>query len=176
MPADVNTEHDNAGIAYTPAPRPRGLLAALGLRRSKPIAQGAPGDSAMAAVPLAPYGVTDARPLVGPLMPMASANVQLGVYSTPYGAPTMVHAMVAGPQLRCGVETIRRQYLTPMAPGNPAPFFQQTMRPSFPNMTTKDGGRPGNTVGPAGVAQAYGAARNDRQRAVQGLAAGLLGW
>lgn len=177
MPATWETEKDNAGAVYTPAPRPRGLLSALGLRRSKPIAPNAPGDGAMAAVPLAPYQVTAARPMVGPLMPLASPNVQLGVYGTPYGAPTQVHALVAGPQLRCGVETIRREYLTPGSPVSPTtPFFQQTMRPSFPVMTTRDGGRPGATLGPAGTAQTFGAQRQDHAQALQDLASGLLGW
>lgn len=176
MPADTLTERDNAGWAYQSAPRPRGLLAALGLRRTKPIAANAPTDGAMAAVPLAPYDVNGNRPLVGPLMPMASANVQLGVYATPYGAPTQVHAMVAGVQLRCGVETVRRQFLTSMAPGHGAPFFQQTVRPVFPVMTTRDGGRPGNTLGPAGTAETWGPIRAARQRAQQNLGADLLGW
>jgi hypothetical protein len=179
MPADPLTEHDNAGLgSYEPVPVPRrGLLGALGLRRSKPVAQAAPTDGAMAAVPLAPYDVTAARPLVGPLMPAATGNVQLGVYSTPYGAPTQVHALVAGPQLRCGVETVRREFLTPGSPASPGvPFFQQTVRPVFPVMTTRDGGRPGNTVGPAGVAETWGDTRENRQNAQDTLASQLLGW
>ena len=175
MPSTVENERDNAGLAYGDLPRPRGILAKLGLGRTKPIAQGAPGDPSMAAVPLAPYqpGV---GPQVGPLMPLASANVQLGRFLVPYGAPTMVHAYISGPQLFCGVEAVSRNYDTRMAAGNPRPFFQQTQRPTFPVVTTRDGGRPGNTLGPAGVATAYGKVRENRQDAAQGFAAKLLGW
>lgn len=177
MPASVENERDNAGLAYGAMPRERaGLLVRMGIRPARQIAPPAPGDGAMAAVPLAPYDVTAARPLVGPLMPLATGNVQLGVYATPYGAPTQVHALVSGPQLRCGVETVRRQYLTPGSPASPAPFFQQTMRPSFPVMTTRDGNRPGNTLGPAGVAQTFGQVRASRESAVQSFTSSLLGW
>lgn len=176
MPADLATERDNAGPGYTPTPKPRqGLLAALGLRRTKPIAPGAPGDPSMAAIPLAPYS-----PVVGPqvkaLMPMATGNAQYGAFVTPYGAPTLVHAYIAGPQLFCGVEAVSRNYDTRMAAGNGRPFFQQTVRPTFPVVTTRDGGRVGNSLGPAGVAQTYGPVRNARADAAQGFTAKLLGW
>lgn len=177
MPAEPTTEHDNAGLVYagTPVPR-RGLLARLGFARTPPIAQH-PTYGGMTVAPAnGPGREIGPGPQVGPLMPLASPNVQLGKFAVPYAVPTQVHALVSGPQLFCGVETVRRQYLSPMAAGNPAPFFQQTMRPSFPVMTTRDGGRPGNTVGPAGAALTFGPQRMAQADASDTLAANLLGW
>lgn len=178
MPPIVENEHDNAGLAYSGTPRPRGLLQLLGLKRAAPIAQHPPFGG-MSVEPANGPGrqITWTEPQVGPLMPLASPNVQLGRFTTPYAVPTQVHALVSGPQMICGVETVRRQFFTnPMAPENPTPFFQQTLRPSFPVMTTRDGGRPGNTVGPAGAALGYGAQRMHYADATDSLAANLLGW
>lgn len=123
-------------------------------------------------VPLAPYSA-GVGPQVGPLNPYATPNVQLGVYAVPYGVPTELPALYPGMQLWCGVEHINRDYLVLTAAD--VPWFQQTPR-SQPTVTTRDGGAPGQTFGPAEMVAAYGSVRQSRAQQAQAFASGLLGW
>lgn len=110
------------------------------------------------------------------IMASATPNAQIGAYNVPWSVPTAVGGNTPGPQLFCGVEAIRRTYLT--AGFGPAPFFQQTVRPGVATlpMTTLDGGRPGMPLGASGVAQAFGKLRQRRAAAQDAFANQLLGW
>lgn len=123
-------------------------------------------------MPLAPYSA-GVLPQVRAFAPAATPNVQGGQYVVPYGVPTELPAVYPGIQLYCGVEAINRNWLVLTAAD--VPYFQQTPR-SQPTVTTRDGGRPGATFGPAEMANAYGAVRQQRAQSAQSLAAGLLGW
>lgn len=108
-----------------------------------------------------------------PFAPYATPNVQGGQYAQPYGRPTELPAVYPGIQLYCGVEAINRDWNVETAAD--VPYFQQTPR-SQPTVTTRDGGRPGQTFGPAQMAAAYGAIRQGRAQSAQAFASELLGW
>lgn len=110
---------------------------------------------------------------VGPFAPMATPNVQLGTFVIPYGVPTQLPGIYPGIQLYCGVEAINTDWMVPSA--GDVPYFQATPR-SMPLVTTRDGGAPGATFGPAEMSDTYGAIRQQRAQDAQTFAAGLLGW
>lgn len=151
-----------------------GLLQTLGLTRAPKVpAVGGPTAPVPIVSPIE-YGAVGST--YHGIMPLAAPNAQIGAYDVPWSVPTAVAGVYPGPQLFCGVESLRRQYLT-LGYG-PAPFFQQTIRPGVAslNMTTLDGKRPGMGLGPAGVAQAFGRLRQQRAHAQDALANQLLGW
>ena len=88
--------------------------------------------------------------------------------------PTMMGANIPGIQLKGGVEGLDPHWQVLTA--SDFPYFLQTQYAASPGGTLRVAGRPGESMGPAGVSELFGPARLQRAQEVQTMAAGLLGW
>lgn len=122
-------------------------------------------------VPESGYSARQTQLQVVPFAPLAGANVQGGGYA--YPPSTQIPSIYPGPQLFCGVEAINRNWMVLTAAD--VPYFQQSQQVNFPDVTTRDGGRPGAQLGPGIFARVFGPKRQAHSAAAADLQAGLLG-
>lgn len=95
---------------------------------------------------------------------------------SPWGArfPTQVAGYWPDIQKRCGVESLRSGWVVFTA--SDVPYWQQSAQPVNPTRLQTDGRAPGQSLGPAQVAQLLGPQRAARAAQLKAVAAGTLGW
>ena len=122
-------------------------------------------------VPSSGYVPVQDQLQVLPFSPGATPNVQGGRYA--YPPATQVPAIYPGVQLHCGVEGLNPHWMVLTAAD--VPYFQQSQQVNFPDVTTRDGGRPGMQLGPGLFSKIFGPGRQAANADQSDFQAGLLG-